>query len=370
MGRSSPGRLSHRRWRLLGSFLYSIAVFINLKDNVTVDLLHFPISMHLSTLQIVEVSILTLTTTYHTIATHQEKSQFSPPGTITNNIHWYSQGNGHIILIDHSLGGVEGYLLIDELAKLGRVVIFDRPGYGWSSNSQHPRTSQQINIELQNLLQIADIQPPYILIGDSFGSYNMRLFAHQDPSQVTGLIMTDGLHEKQMLSLPFRLQILKIFFAISFVFVSIGATLGIVRLVGSLGLFELIKPELRQCDRTRLRQVKQSFYRNSHWWTMAREMIRLDTSGQQLRGANDLGDIPVVNIKAHTFLRMPGPHILWSWLTEPADRARDNIHLALAKISSNSQQIAADKSSHFVWVDEPETIVAAIQIILKQQPTP
>jgi hypothetical protein len=31
MGRSSLGRLSQRRWRLLGSFLYSIAVLINLR---------------------------------------------------------------------------------------------------------------------------------------------------------------------------------------------------------------------------------------------------------------------------------------------------------------------------------------------------
>jgi pimeloyl-ACP methyl ester carboxylesterase len=320
--------------------------------------------MTLSILQIIELSILSITTIYHTIATHQEKSQLPPPGTITNNIHWYSQGNGLTILIDHSLGGVEGYLLIDELAKLGRVVIYDRPGYGWSNSSKYPRTSQQINTELQNLLQIADIQAPYILIGDSFGSYNMRLFTHSCPDQVIGLVMTDGLHEEQMLSLPLRLQILKIFFAISFVFVSIGATLGVVRLVGILGLFEFIKPELRKCDRTRLQQVKRSFYRTSHWWTMAREMMGLDTSGQQLRAANDLGNLPIVNIKAATFLRLPGSQLLWGWLMGLADRTRDQIHLALAQVSSNSQQIAAEQSSHFVWVDQPETILTAVKMII------
>jgi pimeloyl-ACP methyl ester carboxylesterase len=320
--------------------------------------------MHLSTLQVVEVSILTLTTIYHAIATHQEKSQLPPPGIITNNIHWCRQGNGHTILLDHSLGGVEGYLLIDALAKLGQVVIFDRPGYGWSQGSKHPRTSQQINTELQNLLQTANLQPPYILIGDSFGSYNMRFFAHSYPAQVVGLVMTDGLHEEQMLSLPLRLQVLKIFFAISFIFVSIGATLGVVRLAGVLGLFELIKPELRKCDRTRLQQVKRSFYRTSHWWTMAREMIGLDTSGQQLRAANDLGTLPIVNIKAATFLRLPGSQLLWGWLMGAADRARDQIHLALAQVSSNSQQIVANQSSHFVWVDQPETMVAAVKMII------
>jgi pimeloyl-ACP methyl ester carboxylesterase len=320
--------------------------------------------LNLSTFQITELVILTATSLYQVIATYQENQQ-PPPGTITADqakIHWYTQGSGKTtIIIDHSLGGVEGYLLIDKLAKLGRVVIFDRPGYGWSKPNWHPRTSHQINLELQNLLQTAQIQPPYILVGDSFGSYNMRLFAHSYPEQVSGLIMTDGLHQDQMLSLPLRLKILKIFFTISFVFVSIGATLGIVRILGLLGIFEIIKPELKRCDPIRLQQVKRSFYRASHWLTMAREMSSLNASGKQLRAANNLGDLPVINIKAATFLRIPLPAIFWSWLMNPADRARDQIHLALAQVSTNSQQLLAPQSSHFVWVDQPEIMVEAVE---------
>ncbi len=319
----------------------------------------------LSTFQIVEVGILTTTTIYHAIASQQEKHQIPAPGSITEQIHWYEQGSGDTaIVIDSSLGGVEGYLLIDRLAQLGRVVLFDRPGYGWSAGSWQPRTSQQINNELQSLLQTAQIQPPYILIGDSFGSYNMRLFAHNYPEQVAGLVLTDGLHEAQMLSLPLRLQLLKLFFAISFIFVGVGALLGLVRMVGMLGLFEVIKPELKRCDSLRLSQVKRSFYRSSHWFTMAREMIGLDISGRQLRVANDLGDLPVVNIKADTFLRMPIPKIFWGWLMNPADRARDQIHLDLARVSNNSQQFLAPHSSHFVWVDQPEVMLEAVNWVI------
>jgi pimeloyl-ACP methyl ester carboxylesterase len=326
--------------------------------------------LNISTFQITELVILAATSLYHAIASYQENQQ-PPPGTITTTdrakIHWYTQGSSETtIIIDHSLGGVEGYLLIDQLAKLGRVVIFDRPGYGWSKPNWHPRTSHQINLELQNLLQTAQIRPPYILIGDSFGSYNMRLFAHSYPEQVSGLIMTDGLHQDQMLSLPLHLKILKIFFAISFVFVSFGAALGIVRILGLLGIFEIIKPELKRCEPTRLQQVKRSFYRASHWLTMAREMSSLDTSGRQLRVANDLGDLPVINITAATFLRIPLPAICWSWLMNPADRARDQIHLALAQVSTNSQQLLATQSSHFVWVDQPEIMLDAVEKMIDQ----
>jgi pimeloyl-ACP methyl ester carboxylesterase len=324
--------------------------------------------MNLSSLQITELFILVTTSIYQAIASHQENQQ-PPPGTITDRakIHWYTQGSGETtIIIDHSLGGVEGYLLIDKLAKLGKVVIFDRPGYGWSKPNWKSHTSHQISTELQNLLQTAQIKPPYILIGDSFGSYNMRLFAHSYPEQVSGLIMTDGLHQDQMLSLPLRLKILKIFFAISFVFVSVGAALGIVRILGLLGIFEIIKPELKRCDPSRLQQVKRSFYRASHWLTMAREMSSLNASGKQLRVANDLGDLPVINIKAATFLRIPLPAIFWGWLMNPADKARDQIHLALAKVSTNSQQLLAPHSSHFIWVDQPEIMVEAVERMIDQ----
>jgi pimeloyl-ACP methyl ester carboxylesterase len=325
--------------------------------------------MNLSTLEIIELGILTTTSLYHAIASDRENQKPSS-GTITTSdratIHWLEQGHGETtIVIDHSLGGVEGYLLIDKLAKLGRVVIFDRPGYGRSNSSWKPRTSQQNNLELQSFLRTAQIQPPYILVGDSFGSYNMRLFAHSYPDRVIGLVMTDGLHEAQMLSLPLRLQIFKIFLAISFFFVSIGAALGIVRVLGLLGVFEIIKPELNRCDPDRLNQVKRSFYRASHWLTMAREITSLDTSGKQLRIANDLGDLPVINIKAATFLRIPLPKIFWGWLMNSADRSRDQIHLDLAKVSTNSQQLLAPKSSHFVWIDRSDVMFDAVEEIVE-----
>jgi pimeloyl-ACP methyl ester carboxylesterase len=329
----------------------------------------YPSAMNLSTFQIIELGILTTTTCFHAIASFIETSQDPAPGTITkagnHRLHWYEQGSGTVtIIVDSSLGGAEGYLVIDRLATLGRVIVYDRPGYGWSPSSWRSRTSQQINKELKALLQAAQIQPPYILVGDSFGSYNMRLFAHSYLEQVMGLVMTDGLHEEAMLSLPLRLGLLKLFFTISFGFVGVGAMLGIVRVLGMLGLFEKIKPELTRCSPTRLKQVKRSFYRASHWWTMAREMIGLDASGRQLRAANALGRLPVMNIKAGTFLKLPGDPILWNWLIHKADQTRDRIHIALAKVGSETQQFSSLDSSHFIWVDQPEIIVAAVEQVI------
>ena len=322
----------------------------------------------LSSLQAIELAILSATTIYHQFASYRDRQNLVAPGKLVmsndgKNRHLTIRGNGNItVIIDASLGGVEGYLLIEELAKITKVCIYDRSGYGWSESSAAPRTSQQIVNELHDLLVTAQISPPYILVGDSFGSYNLRLYAHQFPNEVRGLVLTDGLHEDSMLALPLSVGVLKLFFTLSFGFVAIGAALGIVRILGELGMFELIKPELKKFSKLNRQYVKKSFYSARHWLTMGREMWSLDNSGRQLKAANNLGDLPTISIKSQTFLRPLFGIRLLSLHT--ADRVRDRIHLDLLKLSTDTQQILADSSSHFVWIDEPERITSAVATLV------
>jgi pimeloyl-ACP methyl ester carboxylesterase len=235
----------------------------------------------------IEFIILGITTIYHSISSLVESRR------VPANVQLFNIDNrqlamvdinrdqtGVTIVLDHSLGGVEGHLLVDSLAKYGRVVVYNRGGYGLSQWRSKPRHSEQIVRELEELLTAAEISAPYLLIGNSFGSYNMRLFAARHPDQVGGLILTDGLDPRGMLNLPWIMGLLKLFFGCSFYFVAVGAALGIVRVLGMLGVFELIKPQLRQFPPERLDYVKRSFYSPFHWWTMAREIFQLDRSGR------------------------------------------------------------------------------------------
>jgi hypothetical protein len=138
--------------------------------------------------------------------------------------------------------------------------------------------------------------------------------------------------------------------------------LGLVRLLGNLRIFELIKPELKQFNPTILAKVKRSFYHYQHWLTMGREMINLDVSGQQIRVANDLGNLPLISIKATTFFKSSP----WNFYLplKAADKLRDKMQIAILNLSSNSQQIQANNSSHFVWIDEPNIIISAIKQLI------
>ena len=135
--------------------------------------------------------ILIVTTIYQAIATWIEDKK-APPGKLIDvggyKLHLYTIGDSRpTVVLDHSLGGIEGYLLIKDIAKITRVCIYDRAGYGWSQRSPHQRSSEQIVKELDILLTNAEIKPPYILVGDSFGSYNVRQSHKQDEKLVSEL---------------------------------------------------------------------------------------------------------------------------------------------------------------------------------------
>ena len=74
----------------------------------------------------------------------------------------------------------------------------------------------------------------------------MRLYAHHFPEKVKGLVLTDGLHESGMLNMPLVIKAVKYLFISGFLMSILGSLLGIIRVIGTLGLFEVIKPELRQ----------------------------------------------------------------------------------------------------------------------------
>jgi len=313
-----------------------------------------------------QATVLALTTMYQ-IATAVREDRHPIPGDVTPDpaLHFYRQGQGSpTIVLDHSLGGVEGYVLVEALSELSPVFVYDRAGYGWSQQRRQPRTSKHIVQELDALLQSAAVPPPYVLVGDSFGSFNTRLYAHLFPEKVVGLVLTDGLHESGMLHLPVALRLLKLFFLSGFVMSTLGSATGIVRLIERLGLFEVIKPELRHIPQPHRRWMKRSFCRPKHWITMARELGGIHQSAKEASVAQHLGTLPIVSIKAQSFFKPS----LWTRFIplRQANQVRDTMHTSLSQLSDNVQVIPAPSSGHFVWIDQPEVIVEAVKIVLRQ----
>lgn len=90
--------------------------------------------------------------------------------------------------------------------------------------------------------------------------------------------------------------------------------------------------------------------------------VSLDTSGRQLQQANTLGSLPIVLIAAGSFFK---PSVLTFILPlRAANQLRAAMHEQILAMSSHAVQIQAERSDHFVWVDQPEMILKAIRSLI------
>jgi pimeloyl-ACP methyl ester carboxylesterase len=97
------------------------------------------------------------------------------------------------IVIDAGLGDQLEKLrpLQERLARVTRVVTYDRAGYGPSEPGPMPRHSGREAEEIKALLDGLSIPGPYVLVGHSLGALNMQVFASKYPDAVAGIVLLD-----------------------------------------------------------------------------------------------------------------------------------------------------------------------------------
>lgn len=86
------------------------------------------------------------------------------------------------------------------IAKATRACSFDRAGLGFSEPSPRPSTSANAVDDLHALLRAAEVKPPYVLVGHSYGALNMRLYANGYLREVAGMVLLDGGNEDQFVA--------------------------------------------------------------------------------------------------------------------------------------------------------------------------
>ena len=119
------------------------------------------------------------------------KRQYPPIGQMIDiggyRLHMYAEGEGsHRVIFAGGAGGIalSWELVRPAIAKVTRVVTYDRAGLGWSEPSPYPRDAATMASELHKMLVDANIKPPYILVGHSLGGIVARQFAANYPNQV------------------------------------------------------------------------------------------------------------------------------------------------------------------------------------------
>jgi pimeloyl-ACP methyl ester carboxylesterase len=285
---------------------------------------------------------------YQVIATRLNQKKYPPPGRLVDvggyRLHIHCSGpddaNGPTVVMDAGIGECSlGWDLVQpEIAKFARVCTYDRAGLGWSDPAPTPRTSQQIVSDLHALLTNAEIEPPYVLVGHSFGGLNARLYASQFPDEVAGMVLVDSAHEDY----PFRPPLL----------LKLGlltAALGIPRLLGQFVVSE--NPIFDRHSRypSAYRSIASSIkYLN----TVRREWSAADESwSQALDSKTVLGDRSLV--------------VLFASFTHENFLHFKKLQAELAQRSSEGKLIIVGDSGHHIQHDQPEVVVDAIHDVIE-----
>ena len=78
-----------------------------------------------------------------------------------------------------------------EIGRGTRTCAYDRAGTGNSAAPPGVRDARDEIGDLRRLLASARVDPPYVLVGHSYGGVLARVFAHQYPSETAGLVLIE-----------------------------------------------------------------------------------------------------------------------------------------------------------------------------------
>jgi len=113
------------------------------------------------------------------------------------------------VIMETGLGSSSGNWIDPqrELASTTRVCRYDRVGIGQSqARGVETITAGTRADELHALVQAAQLDGPYVLVGWSFGGMIVRLFAARHPADAAGLVLLDSSHEDQLIDPWFTSQ--------------------------------------------------------------------------------------------------------------------------------------------------------------------
>jgi pimeloyl-ACP methyl ester carboxylesterase len=313
--------------------------------------------------------------TYQIVGTWRDGRRFPQRGrsfqvgNVKLNLDCSGQGSPTVIL-DGGMGSpaLDWIRVQPEVAKFTRVCSYDRAGYGWSEASPEPRTSAQIVKELRALISAAGESSPFILVGHSFGGFNMRVFNGKYPADVAGVVLVDASHEDEderigsVLSPTLKARekrdqdrrekldrILTPFLI----------HLGLQRLALAAGW-----ASGQDASRLLSRDLQEEFLyleqQTKYLDAIAAEDKSSSQSGDQARAAGGFGDKPLIVLTAG---RPYDPEELLT--KEQMAKQRDIwinvLQVEEAHLSTRGKQIVVPDSSHDIPGERPDAVVSAIK---------
>jgi len=191
---------------------------------------------------------------------------------------------------------------------------YDRAGVGRSRVTSAPRTCLDLVEELSELLLELEVQPPYVLVGHSFGGLVARLYASLYPQVISGIILVDAAPEYKELA------------------------------------YEKVLPE-------KLVAGNREYFENP---MLNSEKIDKVQSYKQIVDYFRISDIPLSIITRGLPDKSDG-----EWPDKEILEIEQRLQVDFQWLSTSSKHRIAGRSGHYIHHDEPEIVIEEIIIMLK-----
>jgi pimeloyl-ACP methyl ester carboxylesterase len=290
-------------------------------------------------------------------------------------LHVNASGAGQpAVVFDAALSGTSlSWLHVQPaVAEFTRAVAYDRGGFGRSDRAPLPRTAGRLADELRALLAQADEQPPFVLVGHSFGGLVIRIFAARYPELSAGLVFVDPAHPEDW-SAPAPKEQARIDLGVTLTrqalracrlgiapvisgLVAVGALdaakaiVDVVTRGGLRGQMEWLLAPLWKLPPEARRQLRRYWTRARFFEALNSQIASISVSAAEALHASrgGFGDLPLVTISS----------------TSP-DEHRVRRQEALAALSSRGRHVVASNSSHWIPLDQPGVVVTEIRRIVE-----
>jgi pimeloyl-ACP methyl ester carboxylesterase len=301
---------------------------------------------------------------YQRSGKRRDRRRFPQPGIYVlvggRRIHVLAQGEGPTVVLEAGIASTSLAWsgIQSALAASARVVTYDRAGLGWSDRAASPRTLDTIVDELRAVLEQSGSSKPYLLVGHSFGGLIVRRFATLHPEEVAGMVLIDPVETRDWVPLS-AVQRSRIEHGTALSRRgALLARLGVVRLALRLlasgnhripqmisrwsagkgsSVTERLTGEVRKLPREVWPMIAMHWSDEKCFATMAEYLQRLPANAEAAAVSGWPAQIPTIVLTV---------------LTTVPDLPPEVIHRL------------AEKSGHWIQLDEPDLVLSAIRELL------
>ena len=142
----------------------------------------------------VALAVLAAAGILQAVRVRRDRRRFPPIGRLIAGLHVYHVGGrGPAVVFEAGLAAtcLNWSRVQSELAACAQTFSYDRAGLGWSPPVRGERSLRRWTDDLHRLIHALNLPRPVVLVGHSFGTYVVRVYANRFPDEVSALVLVD-----------------------------------------------------------------------------------------------------------------------------------------------------------------------------------